>query len=167
VRPKIATLEEYPLLFCFEHRELPAKLLDYFLRRNDSNINQSLEECPLLLCRYTGLFCGYVSSTALTNKICRRAPDEFPQGGKKLRITVPIFISTFDPTTWLYSHHRVAIWITFTQRSLDFRFKSGNTLSGTNNMYTKITWLSNWVCQSHCGKFRKLIYNFWLSTMFT
>ena len=40
----------------FEHIELPAKLLDYFLRSNKSNINQSGREicsCRALLCFFT------------------------------------------------------------------------------------------------------------------
>jgi len=47
-------------LVCLEHIELPAKLLDYFLRKNKKNINQSSENVwsrSLTLCPFTGLVC--------------------------------------------------------------------------------------------------------------
>jgi hypothetical protein len=36
---------EYIVVFAIEHIELPAKLLDYFLRSNKGNINQLYESC--------------------------------------------------------------------------------------------------------------------------
>jgi len=46
----------------FEHMELPAKLLDYFLRSNKSNINQSCIHILLhiYICIYTCIYIAHM-----------------------------------------------------------------------------------------------------------
>ena len=52
----------------FEHRELPAKLLDYFLRSSKSNINQYRRLMKLPVDRHTDVWRSYKSIDIQTSR---------------------------------------------------------------------------------------------------
>jgi len=97
-------LQNWHLICTFAHMELPAKLLDYVLQSNKSNINQQVRS----LIFYCNHYCNGSPILVQQNKATQRAPFIFPKAHSGKESTLPMTeycISYNVGNVWLFCEY--------------------------------------------------------------